>query len=798
MRFWYFVFSSGLLILLVLWIQKAWSGKLSPKAKYALWLVPALRLLVPFGMVERPVGSVLSLPYTVFESAADWLDAAGLPGLDAAGLFGQEADGLAESAGEAAGAGAQAAEGSFSAEEELAALGMAETGRPDREASGAEDSDMDEAGASRSGGWKAGFSLSAAGAVWLAGSLLLGSYALWSNWKFARMTSARCQMERDGRLPVYVGETAGAPCLFGVFRPRIVMGREIWEDETLRRYALWHEAEHYRQKDHIWSCLRVLLCVVYWWNPLVWLGTRRAGEDAELACDEGVTRACGDREKKEYGTALLRILECTKKRQTPLCGAASMGSGNKNMRRRMEAIVNTPKTRVFPFGFSAVFLTSALLAGCTALPSAVRMRTVWNQDVPVSCTMAVDYQMEFPDAPLGRLVYFEIYEYGERLGAYQISYRSPKELNRADAGTDLQVRFGNQWTLGMWNYLEISEGTEENRQTFYYPPLEGNLAFASSAIWSDGKTHRTEPDTSYVLAAQFYNTDGIGLSYGCEYLTETPREEWKEDFDQLARAILVRMVTSERPEEVLAERYGLEEYSQTMPDARTDGIEAFAEAWAGAFSARNGTVIREMAAQSVQQKLEEAGLLDAAQPDTFGMSSPWPWEQDYRILEASEAGVDILYYAMDSTPHLTVWREELSLVYVNGGYQVIRENLQYLDSISAAAEYFQAYPDGIISGTRMDYASNGLGEALNNNAVQNPDSEIYSGLFDPAQAAVTLLNLSEDVEVQAQGLVMVSGDTARTSVRLLFSDGGSAEIRMIRPWGTEGIWIPGTGAFENL
>ena len=132
MRFWYFVFSSGLLILLVLWIQKAWSGKLSPKAKYALWLVPALRLLVPFGMVERPVGSVLSLPYTVFESAVDWLDAAGLPGLDAARLFGKDADGLAESAGEDAGAGAQAAEGSLSAEEELAALGAVETGRPDR------------------------------------------------------------------------------------------------------------------------------------------------------------------------------------------------------------------------------------------------------------------------------------------------------------------------------------------------------------------------------------------------------------------------------------------------------------------------------------------------------------------------------------------------------------------------------------------------------------------------------------------------------------------------------------------
>lgn len=67
MRFWYFAVSAGLLVLLVLAIQKKWRNQLSAKARYALWILPMIRLLIPFGMAELPEGNVMSLPYAVFE-----------------------------------------------------------------------------------------------------------------------------------------------------------------------------------------------------------------------------------------------------------------------------------------------------------------------------------------------------------------------------------------------------------------------------------------------------------------------------------------------------------------------------------------------------------------------------------------------------------------------------------------------------------------------------------------------------------------------------------------------------------
>lgn len=478
-----------------------------------------------------------------------------------------------------------------------------------------------------------------------------------------------------------------------------------------------------------------------------------------------------------------------------------MRGGQGNIRRRLEAMVDAPSTKTVPFAASFLILTGALLAGCTVLPDTAQMRVEVNPDKAAVYTLEADYHMDLPGNTPGRLLYFEVYEYGEKTGSYKVSYLGPEELKAAGEDADLTVRFGQQWDWGLWNYLEITEEKAADRETYYFPPLEGNPGFADSALWNDGALHRTEKDKEYVLAAEFRSTGDMTVSYGCEYLTENPREEWNEYFDGIDRAVLVRMVLSDRTEEELTEKYGLEVYEQTITELPRDEIDSFAQRWADAFTRRDGTAIRDLSAQSVQEKMEEDGLLYADAPEAFGDSSPWPWAKEtgamnYRILEADENGIEILYYAMDSTPHMAVWRESLSLVYVNGAYQVIGEELQYLDQISTAAEYFQAYPDGIISATRMDYTSNGLGEILNDNALQNPESELYSRLFDPEEAARSLLNLSDDVEIRRTG--MITGAPARTTLQIVFSDQGSVSIRMEQPWGETGIWVPASASFENL
>ena len=73
MRMIYFIVTSSSLILLILFIRRLFRKKISPSVLYALWLIPYLRLLVPFGFVEVPMFGVaaefLNRPFYVTDNS---------------------------------------------------------------------------------------------------------------------------------------------------------------------------------------------------------------------------------------------------------------------------------------------------------------------------------------------------------------------------------------------------------------------------------------------------------------------------------------------------------------------------------------------------------------------------------------------------------------------------------------------------------------------------------------------------------------------------------------------------------
>lgn len=217
-----------------------------------------------------------------------------------------------------------------------------------------------------------------------------------------------------------------------------------------------------------------------------------------------------------------------------------------------------------------------------------------------------------------------------------------------------------------------------------------------------------------------------------------------------------------------------------------------AENWAKAFCARDGARIVSMSSETLQNSLQEKELLVVGDDySSFGWSSPWPWdaENDYTVVRVTETSAEILFYAWVSDPHVTVWREKLTFHMEDGEGLVDTAKLEELDYICAGDTYGRAYPNGI-TGTRMDYLTNGAGEALNQNAVSNRDSKFYAKLFEPESAAVYLLNLLDNpnkVEVTA-GSAKEDGSVPVTIH--FMEDDGYVTVYMIQPYGEEGIWIP--------
>lgn len=224
--------------------------------------------------------------------------------------------------------------------------------------------------------------------------------------------------------------------------------------------------------------------------------------------------------------------------------------------------------------------------------------------------------------------------------------------------------------------------------------------------------------------------------------------------------------------------------------AENEELWRAADAWAKAVCDRDGNTIVNLSTEQVREHLMSGELLSGEEGAYgFGWSSPWPWDsgRDYRIVECTENQTVIQYYAWTSDPHVTVWHELLTWVRGDGGYRVNSDSAYWIfDSISSIDSFEEAYGTGI-NGTPIDYLTNGTGEALNVNALQN--REYYGDLFAPETAAGFLLNLSaeeKDVRMEA-GSRQADGSV---EVTISFpTAGGSASVRMIQPYGEDGIWI---------
>lgn len=205
--------------------------------------------------------------------------------------------------------------------------------------------------------------------VWVIGAVLIGLYLLLINMMlYRRLRGTRVRIspavrtEEGRKLPVYRCAKLASPCLFGVWHPAVYLNDAALADEKTRAFALAHEQQHYRHKDHIWGLVRLICLMVYWFHPLVWVAAILSIRDCELACDEGVTARITEEECAEYGRCLLSQVPL-KRNEMYLTASTTMSGSARALKRRLLAITHKKKS-----SGRAVLLTVAMLlliAGCT-------------------------------------------------------------------------------------------------------------------------------------------------------------------------------------------------------------------------------------------------------------------------------------------------------------------------------------------------------------------------------------------------------------------------------------------------
>lgn len=381
---------SSLLILAVIALRALVGGHISQRARYGLWLLVALRLLIPFQVGS----SALSLVPVLQEARGLWdaQMARLLPG-GAGKLPTGKVDGRAERQGAPAEKDgrtepAAAGNGQFpAADGKSPATGQ--TGRKD-----GRQADMSLAGKAVSGSGSAGSTGRSARIwlfLWLTGAILAGGCLVWANLRFwLRIKKERYRLpDVAGYLPVYGTACVRTPCLYGLFRPAIYLPADIaetvlkerhgcsdhsaWDTAWAAReevglpdahlaYILAHEQTHYCHGDHIWAFVRCLCLSVHWYNPLVWAAAVLSRRDSELACDEGAVRRLGEASRKAYGATLIEVAAGEREAAGRAVCFTCLWNGKKEMEKRLRILVRRPRTTVGAAVLAVAFMV--LFAGC--------------------------------------------------------------------------------------------------------------------------------------------------------------------------------------------------------------------------------------------------------------------------------------------------------------------------------------------------------------------------------------------------------------------------------------------------
>ena len=154
-----------------------------------------------------------------------------------------------------------------------------------------------------------------------------------------------------------------SPLTYGILHPVILLPKKLdRNDQAALKYVLTHEYVHIRRFDAITKILFAAVLCIHWFNPLVWGMYVLANRDTELSCDAWVIRMTGVKNRSSYALMLIKMEERRN-------GMSALWNhfGKNAISERIEAIMKFKKTSIW-----ACILALALIAGATTAFAAAR------------------------------------------------------------------------------------------------------------------------------------------------------------------------------------------------------------------------------------------------------------------------------------------------------------------------------------------------------------------------------------------------------------------------------------------
>lgn len=197
--------------------------------------------------------------------------------------------------------------------------------------------------------------------VWLSGTVIILTIQILSEKRFRREL-IQCREQIGTYLDVgqkvsmliYEASNISTPILFrskgfkaDIYIPKYLAdSTDVPEHKEIMKYAMIHENIHRMHGDIWWSYLRNILAAVYWFHPFVWIAAFLSKRDAEYACDSSVIKTMEKEERILYGNSLLSLVQ-EKECGALFCTAVSMCPANTEIKERIMMIKKGVRKNIF-------------------------------------------------------------------------------------------------------------------------------------------------------------------------------------------------------------------------------------------------------------------------------------------------------------------------------------------------------------------------------------------------------------------------------------------------------------------
>ncbi len=211
---------------------------------------------------------------------------------------------------------------------------------------------------------------------------------------------------KEGEFKVLLVPGIQTPAIFGVVHPLILMpGVDYTEGEIY--YILKHEMLHFYHHDMLVKIICEALCVVYWWNPAVFLLEKLIVRVQELRVDGLIILGRSEEEKTDYLECIAKSMRAGKQERTSLM-ITFVSQRGEAMRQRFRFICEGCWTRT---GWKGIFTAIIACLLFTASVSVI-VEPDYGEDIPGT--------FSYPNPQTSYLIeddgYYEIYIDGEFVG----------------------------------------------------------------------------------------------------------------------------------------------------------------------------------------------------------------------------------------------------------------------------------------------------------------------------------------------------------------------------------------------